>query len=56
MPRASVITATVVKPGFFANPRSAYRISEKYNDLIRRKGIDVYAWAAETGRQIVDVG
>ena len=38
------------------DPRSAYRISDKYNDLIRRKDIDVYKWAAETGREIVDVG
>jgi hypothetical protein len=38
------------------DPRTAYRISEKYNDLIRRKDIDVYKWAAETGRGIVDVG
>ena len=37
-------------------PSAVYRISEKYNDLIRRKNIDVYKWAAETGRQIVDVG
>jgi hypothetical protein len=36
-------------------PRTAYRISDKYNDLIRRKDIDVYKWAAETGRAIVDV-
>jgi len=38
------------------DPRNAYRISDKYNDLIRRKDIDVYKWAAETGREIVDVG
>ncbi len=38
------------------DPRGAYRISDKYNDLIRRKQIDVYKWAAETGRGIVDVG
>jgi hypothetical protein len=37
-------------------PAAVYRISEKYNDLIRRKNIDVYKWANETGRQIVDVG
>jgi hypothetical protein len=37
------------------DPASVYRISEKYNDLIRRKDIDVYKWAAETGREIVDV-
>jgi len=37
------------------DPASVYRISEKYNDLIRRKDIDVYKWAAETGRDIVDV-
>jgi hypothetical protein len=37
-------------------PAAAYRISEKYNDLIRRKDIDVYKWAAETGRGIVEVG
>lgn len=36
--------------------RTAYRISDKYNDLIRRKDIDVYKWAADTGRQLVDVG
>ncbi len=38
------------------DPAAAYRISEKYNDLIRRKDIDVYKWAADTGREIVDVG
>lgn len=37
------------------DPANVYRISEKYNDLIRRKDIDVYKWAAETGREIVDV-
>lgn len=37
-------------------PAAVYRISEKYNDLIRRKDIDVFKWAAETGREIVDVG
>lgn len=37
------------------DPASVYRISEKYNDLIRRKDIDVYKWAADTGRGIVDV-
>ena len=36
-------------------PARVYRISDKYNDLIRRKDIDVFKWAAETGRQIVDV-
>jgi hypothetical protein len=38
------------------DPVAAYRISEKYNDLIRRKDIDVYKWAADSGRGIVDVG
>jgi hypothetical protein len=38
------------------DPATAYRIGDKYNDLIRTKQIDVYAWAAETGRGIVDVG
>jgi hypothetical protein len=38
------------------DPAAAYRIGDKYNDLIRTKAIDVYEWAAETGRAIVDVG
>jgi hypothetical protein len=38
------------------NPTSAYRIGDKYNELIARKDIDVYKWAAETGRSLVDVG
>ena len=37
-------------------PASVYRIGDKYNELIARKGIDVFKWAAETGREIVDVG
>ena len=36
-------------------PARAYRLVDKYNDLIREKEIDVFAWAAETGRAIVDV-
>jgi hypothetical protein len=36
-------------------PAAAYRIGDKYNELIRNKQIDVYKWAAETGRDIVDV-
>ncbi|HTM03523.1 MAG TPA: hypothetical protein VL173_08475 [Vicinamibacterales bacterium] len=38
------------------DPGTAFRISDKYNELLQRKDIDVYAWAAEHGRQIVDVG
>jgi hypothetical protein len=38
------------------DPAHAYRIGDKYNELIARKHIDVYQWAAETGRKIVDVG
>jgi hypothetical protein len=37
-------------------PARVYRIGDKYNELIARKDIDVYKWAAETGREIVDVG
>jgi hypothetical protein len=38
------------------DPTSAYRIGDKYNELMARKDIDVYKWAADTGRQLVDVG
>jgi hypothetical protein len=37
------------------DPATVYRIGDKYNDLIRTKQIDVYQWAADTGRGIVDV-
>jgi hypothetical protein len=36
-------------------PASVYRIGDKYNELIRRKEIDVFKWAAETGRELVTV-
>lgn len=37
------------------DPARVYRIGDKYNELMRRKDIDVYKWAADTGREIVDV-
>ena len=37
-------------------PSRAYRLVEKYNELIREKDIDVFKWAADTGRELVDVG
>ena len=36
-------------------PASVYRIGDKYNELIRRKEIDVFKWAAETGRELITV-
>lgn len=38
------------------DPARAYRLVEKYNELIREKNIDVFQWAADTGRELVDVG
>ena len=35
-------------------PARAYRLVDKYNELIREKQIDVFKWAAETGRTLVD--
>ena len=37
------------------DPAAVYRIADKYNELIRRKEIDVFKWAAETGRELVSV-
>jgi hypothetical protein len=37
------------------DPVRVYRIPDKYNELIRQKSIDVFKWAAESGRQLVDV-
>jgi hypothetical protein len=37
------------------DPARAYRLVEKYNTLIREKEIDVFKWASDTGRQLVDV-
>jgi hypothetical protein len=36
-------------------PERAYHLVDKYNALIREKQIDVFAWAAESGRQLVEV-
>ncbi len=35
-------------------PARAYRLVDKYNDLIREKQIDVFKWAEETGRALVE--
>jgi hypothetical protein len=32
-----------------------YRIPDKYNELIRRKEIDVFQWAKDTGRELVEI-
>ena len=37
------------------DPRHAYRIPDKYNELIREKSLDVFKWVAESGRQLVEV-
>jgi hypothetical protein len=37
------------------DPARAYRIPDKYNLLIREKQLDVFKWAAETGRDLVEV-
>jgi hypothetical protein len=36
-------------------PRRAFRMSAGYNQRVRDKAIDIFAWAAETGRTLVDV-
>ncbi len=36
-------------------PARAYRLVDKYNELIGTKQIDVYKWAAETGRTFVEI-
>jgi len=38
------------------DPARVYRIPDKYNELIREKQLDVFKWARETGRELVDVG
>jgi hypothetical protein len=44
-----------IAPGIPAcDPARAYRLVDKYNDLIREKDIDVFKWAAETGRQLIE--
>lgn len=37
------------------DPARVYRIPDKYNELIREKQLDVIKWAAETGRELVEV-
>jgi hypothetical protein len=37
------------------DPARVYRIPDKYNELIREKQVDVYAWASDTGRGLVEV-
>lgn len=36
-------------------PARAYHLVDKYNAMMREKDIDVFAWAADTGRTLVDV-
>jgi hypothetical protein len=36
-------------------PSEAYRMVDKYNALMREKQIDVFKWAEETGRQLVEI-
>ena len=38
------------------DPAHVYRIPDKYNELIRKKQLDVFKWARETGRELVDMG
>jgi hypothetical protein len=38
------------------DPSRVYRIPDKYNELIREKQLDVFKWAHDTGRELVDVG
>jgi hypothetical protein len=38
------------------DPARVYRIPDKYNLLIREKQLDVFKWARESGRELVDVG
>jgi len=37
------------------DPAQVYRIPDKYNELIREKQLDVFKWAADTGRELVEV-
>jgi hypothetical protein len=36
-------------------PARAYRLLEKYDLFIKDKGVDVFAWAAENGRELVEI-
>ena len=36
-------------------PRRAFRLLEKYDLLMKEKQADVFAWAKETGRTLVEV-
>ena len=38
------------------DPAHVYRIPDKYNELIREKQLDVFKWARESGRELVDIG
>jgi hypothetical protein len=37
------------------DPAQVYRIPDKYNQLIREKQLDVFQWAKDSGRQLVEV-
>ena len=37
------------------DPARVYRIPDKYNQLIREKQLDVFKWAKDTGRELVEV-
>jgi hypothetical protein len=37
------------------DPARVYRIPDKYNELIRRKQLDVFKWVGESGRQLVEI-
>jgi hypothetical protein len=36
-------------------PSRAFHMVDKYNQLVRDKGIDVFKWADETGRRLVEI-
>jgi hypothetical protein len=45
-----------VGPGIPAcDPARAYHILDKYNAMIRDKQIDIFQWAADTGRTLVEI-
>ena len=37
------------------DPARVYRMPDKYNELIRQKELDVFKWAKESGRELVEV-
>jgi hypothetical protein len=37
------------------DPARVYRIPDKYNELIREKQLDVFQWARDTGRTLVEI-